>query len=435
MTLNTELPKIDRYTCNFENPVLEAKYREQKWNKHKKLFDGLLIFMAIMVLIDIPLLYQTRGSLFPMIIVSPIYAGLIILFRFSGEQIRIKYYQLFIAIVFSTFHAYQVQLAIGGSGFEATPRELLALEYSFNPILYIFLLLLLPLRFVLAVGMALFFTIASLPVTMMQLDGHYQYLFSGVVLPFIILGWNKWRTEINERRDYSMTVSMDETRTLMHQTLQRYFGEVLSDKILTHKGDLRGENRWVTLTFTDIASYSTILERMSPSIAVEFLNEYFTAMHEIISEHNGQILNYIGDAVMVVYGAPQDLRDHEMLAVQCAIKMRERLDELNLHWETSKLSRYWKNNGIEKIVARTGLHTGNAITGNIGSDQMLQYSAIGDVVNVAARLEQANKQFGTTIAFSEEIRTALEEELYERAEFMGEIQLKGREVATRVYSI
>ena len=138
---------------------------------------------------------------------------------------------------------------------------------------------------------------------------------------------------------------------------------------------------------------------------------------------------------MVIYGAPEDLRDHEMHAVQCAMKMRERLDELNKHWEETKLARYWKNHGIEKITARTGLHTGNAITGNIGSDQMLQYSAIGDVVNVAARLEQASKQFGSTIAFSEEIRMALEEELYEQSEFRGEIQLKGREVTTKVYSI
>ena len=191
----------------------------------------------------------------------------------------------------------------------------------------------------------------------------------------------------------------------------------------------------MTLSFTDLTSYSTILERMSPSVAIEFLNEYFTSMHEVIDEHGGQILNYIGDAVMVIYGAPKDLKDHEKKAVSCAIKMRERLEVLNQKWDKTEMSRYWRNNGIEKITARIGLHTGNAITGNLGSDRMLQYSAIGDVVNVAARLEQANKQFGTSIAFSQEIHTALTRDLYELAEFKGEIQLKGRESATKVYTI
>ena len=81
-----------------------------------------------------------------------------------------------------------------------------------------------------------------------------------------------------------------------------------------------------------ISSYSTIIEHMSPETAVKFLNEYFSAMHDVIEKHNGQILNYIGDSVMVVFGAPEKLEDHELLSVRCAIGMREQLNSFSSHF-------------------------------------------------------------------------------------------------------
>tara|TARA_Y100001934_G_C11865215_1_gene546060 strand:- start:63 stop:587 length:525 start_codon:yes stop_codon:yes gene_type:complete len=174
---------------------------------------------------------------------------------------------------------------------------------------------------------------------------------------------------------------------------------------------------------------------MSPETAVKFLNEYFSAMHDVIEKHNGQIINYIGDSVMVVFGAPQKLEDHEILSVQCAIGMRKKLNELNQKWNTNEFSRYWKNHGIDGITARTGIHTGSVIAGNIGSDRMLQYSTIGDTVNVASRLEQRNKEFSTNILFSHEIYTSLTKALYDKAKYQGDINLKGRDNKTKVYSI
>jgi adenylate cyclase len=138
---------------------------------------------------------------------------------------------------------------------------------------------------------------------------------------------------------------------------------------------------------------------------------------------------------MVVFGAPQKLDDHEVLSVRCAIEMREKLNELNQKWDASEFSRYWKNHDIDAITARTGIHTGSVIAGNIGSNRMLQYSTIGDTVNVASRLEQRNKEYSTDILFSHEIYTSLTKDLYDQAKYQDEINLKGRDTKTRTYSI
>ena len=255
------------------------------------------------------------------------------------------------------------------------------------------------------------------------------------VIPFIFLSTVKWSKEKGERIDFVKTKKLEATHKLMNETLQRYFGQTLTEKILKDDGVLSGENSRVTISFTDITSYSTIIEHMSPETAVKFLNEYFTAMHDVIEKYDGHIVSYIGDSVMVVYGAPKKVEDHELLAVKSALGMRDRLNEMNNKWDETEFSRYWKNNGIDKIKARTGIHTGSVIAGNIGSERMLQYSTIGDVVNVAARLEQANKEFDTEILISQEIHTTLTKDLNSLCDFKQEINLKGRDTLTKVYSL
>ena len=99
------------------------------------------------------------------------------------------------------------------------------------------------------------------------------------------------------------------------------------------------------------------------------LNEYFTAMHDVIEQHGGHILNYIGDCIMVVFGAPEEMDNHENQAIKCAMEMREKLVEMNLKWDESELSRYWSNHGIEKIIARTGVHTGSIIAGTLAASE------------------------------------------------------------------
>ena len=281
------------------------------------------------------------------------------------------------------------------------------------------------------IGTTVPFSIVILSEGNMTID-QLAYLLA---IPSIFLIVNKRAREIDFRKDFFQNKELENNRQLMQKTLKRYFGETLTKKLLDDQGDLKGDNIWVSILFTDIASYSTIIEHMSPETAVKFLNEYFSTMHDVIEEYEGQIINYIGDSVMVVFGAPKKVENHEIISVKCAIKMREKLEDLNTKWDENEFSRYWKNHGINQITARTGIHTGGVIAGNIGSNRMLQYSTIGDTVNVASRLEQSNKDFSTTILFSHEIYSSLTKELYDKANYQGEISLKGRDQKTKVYDI
>ena len=428
---NSELPRIDRYTCKFENPVLEEQYMGEQWSRVKKALNFTFGLMSLVMLVDFYEAYGRMGGLKPIQLGFLVIICVIALFATRPDNFKSKYFSTFITALFFGVHSFQIfQGFILPENQAIDPNDAIISM----PTIFMFAGILFPINLIQLVGTLLFLIITIIPLISMSEMAPELIIFA-IPLPFIMLVWNKYRSEYNNRLNFAKTVSIDQTKNLMQQTLKRYFGDVLSEKMLKEDGGLTGENKWVTLSFTDISAYSTIIEHMSPKIAVEFLNEYFTAMHDVIEEFNGHILNYIGDSVMVVYGAPEELKDHELQAVKCALKMREKLIELNQKWDENELSRYWKNHGIDTITARTGIHTGSIIAGNIGSERMLQYSTIGDVVNVASRLEQANKEFETNIAFSQEIFTALTKDLNNQSQLSGEITLKGRTSPTKVYSI
>lgn len=423
--------RIDRYTCKFENPVMEDQFMESQWIKLKKILNFAIIFISLILVFDTFTAYQRLGGFRPILIGFPILIGMTLSFFIFPESFKAKRHGLFIAVMVVLVHTYQVLQVIA---IENAP-EIDAINFLASiPAIFMFIGIMFPFNLVTTISLLIYLLATLLPA--MNFNGiSTDIIVFTIPVPIILIIWNRYNNEHNNRLNFAKTVSIDQTKNLMQKTLKRYFGDVLSDKMLSDEGALSGENKWVTLSFTDISSYSTIIEHMSPKVAVEFLNEYFNAMHDIIDKHGGHILNYIGDCMMVVFGAPEELENHENQAVKCAIKMREQLEILNEKWEESELSRYWSNHGIKKITARTGIHTGSIISGNIGSERMLQYSAIGDVVNVAARLEQANKEFNTDIAFSQEIYTALTKDLYSIASSQGEIALKGRDKKTKVYSI
>ncbi|MDB5639561.1 MAG: adenylate cyclase [Bradyrhizobium sp.] len=192
---------------------------------------------------------------------------------------------------------------------------------------------------------------------------------------------------------YRLVVT-DKGERLLRKSFALYLAPQVIDKMLASKKlpVLGGETRDVTVFFSDLAGFSSISEKMTPAELVRFMNEYLSAMTDIIESKGGYIDKYIGDSIVAVFGAPADDRDHASNAARAALGCRARLDELNQGSAAFQ--------GFE-VAHRMGLNSGEALVGNIGSRRRFNYSVMSDAVNVASRLEGANKYYDTTIAASE----------------------------------
>lgn len=224
-------------------------------------------------------------------------------------------------------------------------------------------------------------------------------------------------------------------REHIRRTFGRYVNEEVVRAILA-SGDLQlgGEEREVTILFSDLRGYSTILENLPPTEAVSLVNEYLGEMAALVQHHQGTVLEFIGDAVLAVFSAPLPLEDHAQHAVSCALAMRERLGELNEAWEASGKDAAWKSLGMDALGARIGIHTGVVVAGNLGGMTRMKYGVIGDTVNVAARLEALNKKLDTTILVSGDTWARLEQ-APEQGRSTGEHQVKGRERVVEVWAV
>ena len=155
---------------------------------------------------------------------------------------------------------------------------------------------------------------------------------------------------------------------------------------------LGGELKELTIMFSDIRSFTSVSEGMTPDELVSLLNEYFGAMTELVFQQQGTLDKYIGDALMAFWGSPYPQSDHASRACGCALSMRSRLFELN---------RKWKTEGRKQLSMGVGINTGPVNVGNIGSVQRLSWTVMGDNVNLASRLEGLNKEFRSEIVISE----------------------------------
>lgn len=155
---------------------------------------------------------------------------------------------------------------------------------------------------------------------------------------------------------------------------------------------LGGEMRNITMFFSDLSGFSSIAEKMTPGELVALMNEYLSAMTDIIESHGGYVDKYIGDSIVAMFGAPADDPDHATRAVAAALQCRDRLEELNASHPA------FRGRGL---AHRIGLNSGEAVVGNIGSHRRFNYTVMSDTVNLASRLEGANKYFRTVIMASE----------------------------------
>lgn len=206
----------------------------------------------------------------------------------------------------------------------------------------------------------------------------------------------------------------------------RYVPEKVVQDIINDpsKLSLGGNEQVVTVLFSDVAGFTSISEIMTPRDLVALLNEYLTAMTDIVLENNGIIDKYEGDAVMAEFGVPMHYDNHAQMGCRAALKMQK---------ELRVLRKKWLDEGKPAMEARIGLNTGEVIVGNMGSRDVFDYTVMGDHVNLGARLEGANKSYGTKIMISEFTYAMVKDDFYTRS--LDLIRVKGKQKPVEVYEL
>lgn len=214
-------------------------------------------------------------------------------------------------------------------------------------------------------------------------------------------------------------------RDFCHQSFGRYVAPEVSEKILKGEVSLDGELRQVTILFCDLRGYTSFVETREPKEVVGFLNAYFSEMEAAVKKHGGIVLQYIGDEIEAVFGAPQDLPDHPRMAVLAGLEMRSRLEALNGKRRAA---------GEPLVAHGIGIHTGEVLAGSVGSPERLVYAMVGDTVNAASRIQTLNKEFGTDILVSQATKDLIPEEDFAFSS-LGRVALRGKRREIEVYKL
>jgi adenylate cyclase len=210
----------------------------------------------------------------------------------------------------------------------------------------------------------------------------------------------------------------------LRDALGRYVSPEVAARVERNPGDLEGERRQVSILFTDLRGFTTLSERMAPEQMAARLTEYFDAMTTAIFARRGMVNDFIGDAILAVFGAPLDDPEHARHAILSALAMGETLAGLNQRWSAE---------GLPPLRMGVGIHTGEVFAGNVGRAGKVKYAVVGDTVNLASRVEGLNKELGSTMLVTEAAYRAagLDLEVKDR----GLVSVKGREEPVRVYEV
>ena len=218
-------------------------------------------------------------------------------------------------------------------------------------------------------------------------------------------------------------VSARRAEESLRSAFSLYVSPDMVPKLSQDSGALKlgGEKMWLTAVFTDIADFTSITEDMPAERTSEMLNAYFTEVMEVVFKNQGTLLKFIGDAIFAIWGAPIKIQNHAELALQTAIAINREVERFN------------STQRFPPLKTRVGVHTGPMLVGNLGSVKRFDYTAIGDSVNLASRIEGLNKYFGTSILFTEATRK--DAGGFAGAVLIGSVRVKGRKEAVVLYSV
>jgi adenylate cyclase len=218
----------------------------------------------------------------------------------------------------------------------------------------------------------------------------------------------------------------EKTRKWITSVFGKYVSPVVIDTLIKNPEmiNLGGEKRNITIFFSDIRGFTSISERLEPEELVHLLNEYLTEMTSIIIKDQGLVDKYMGDAIMAFWGAPLDLPEHAKIACSSSIEMVEKLNELKMKWNAK---------GIPSFDIGIGLNSGNAIVGNMGSSTRFDYTAMGDNVNLASRMEGLNKLYGTNIIITEKTYKIVKDDFEIRK--LDAVKVKGKKKPILIYEL
>ena len=219
---------------------------------------------------------------------------------------------------------------------------------------------------------------------------------------------------------------LERAKDLLKQSFERYVSVQIVDQILqsAQPVNLGGERKTVAILLSDIRGFTALAEQMAPEDLVQFLNAYFSAMVDIVFAHEGALDKFMGDAVLALFGAPVHHDDDSLRAVKAALAMQEKLRELNEEWRTG---------GKPALRVGIGIATGEVVVGNIGSTKRLEYTAIGQDVNHAQRIEELTKQFPADILVSEATYEEIKDHVV--AHKFGPVTIRGTRAGTHVYGV
>jgi len=356
-----------------------SSWKERSIEVVKRYKGAVVIFISVVI---------------PLIIIAGIIEGILFTYHSTIMQFRFILYSLIILYMF-----YAVVKAVKFYLYKRNPKHILLIAV------------------ILLAASGLWMEAYGLRVkVLLESSGIFKLLL--VMIPFVIFMFYLYLENLRYKEE--------KEKLQISGAFKQYVSPAIIAEITKHPEKLKlgGQKKELTIFFSDVRNFSGISEKLTPEQMVHVLNEYLSAMSDIILKNLGVIDKYIGDAVMAFWNAPIDEPNHAELACTACIEMKEKMVELRKKWAKDK---------FPEIKIGIGLNTGEAVVGNMGSNQRFDYTVMGDNVNLASRLEGLNKVYGAEVVISEPTYMQVKDKFVCRE--LDLVTVKGRTQPTRIYDL